>query len=135
MPYRCWLLNEAKDKDEVVQKFGLECHSALEQDWHAAFKYKCGILSLGRIGSTALSSVCLIQTWSVSGPVCPHTIDVSVKREVRLTVLVVGEIFYMRLKAASRLHFLSVDTVSMVAVKLYFCVGSTNGHLSLRMNS
>ena len=40
MPCRCWLLNEAKDKDEVVQKFGLECHSALEQDWHADVSVK-----------------------------------------------------------------------------------------------
>ena len=41
-----------------------------------------------------------------------------------------------RVKAASWLHFLSADTVSMSCCKtLLFCVGFTNDHLSLQMSS
>ena len=41
-----------------------------------------------------------------------------------------------RVKAASWLHFLSADTVSMSCSKtLLFCVGFTNDHLSLQMSS
>ena len=41
-----------------------------------------------------------------------------------------------RVKAASWLHFLSADTVSMSCCKtLLFCIGFTNDHLSLQMSS
>ena len=49
----------------------------------------------------------------------------------------IGHLYHMtRVKAASWLHFLSADTVSMSCCKtLLFCVGFTNDHLSLQMSS